>query len=32
MPGKSEYWSCLANEVPTGELEHGGEYDKGYIR
>jgi len=32
VPGKSEYWSCLADEVPAGELEHGGEYDRGYIR
>ena len=29
VPGTSGYWSCLADELPAGEPEHGGEYDKG---
>ena len=29
MPCNSEYWSCLTDMVPSGELEHGGECDLG---
>ena len=28
VPGTSGYWSCLADELPAGEPEHGGDYDK----
>ena len=29
VPGTSGYWSCLADVLPAGEPEHGGEYGKG---
>ena len=28
VPGTSGYWSCLADELPAREPEHGGDYDK----